>query len=136
MAKKVENIRMSLFLYWLSTILYSLSKAYAAFFFTSTNSTEYFIFLGLPNWFSIELGVGLFLGSAILILPQISPRLKEWSYFAFGVVEISAIIANLSLKSFTFFLILSAVLSVSLLIVSYKTYHVLYADHKMKLAKN
>jgi hypothetical protein len=82
MDKKKKNIKINTITYWISTVLYSLFRIYSAFYFISSNSQDYLIFLGLPNWFSFELGFGMFLGGLILIFPFFPARLKEWAYVA------------------------------------------------------
>ena len=130
MDKEKNTIRIITISYWVSTVLYSFLKLYGAFFFISSNSQDYLIFLGLPNWFSFELGFGMFLGGLILVFPFFPPRLKEWAYVAFGIVELSGFIANLALNSFKLVTSITMIFSVFLLVVSYQTFHKIYQNLK------
>jgi hypothetical protein len=130
MDKEKNTIRIITISYWFTTLLYSILKLYGAFFFISSNSQDYLIFLGLPNWFSFEFGFGLFLGGLILVFPFFPPRLKEWAYVAFGIVELSGFIANLSLNSFKLVISITMIISILLLVVSYQTFHKIYQNHK------
>jgi len=130
MDKKKKNIKINTISYWISTVLYSLLRIYGAFYFISSNSQDYLIFLGLPNWFSFELGFGMFLGGLILIFPFFPARLKEWAYVAFGIVEVSGFIASLTLNSFKLMASISLIISVLLLTVSYLTFHKLNEHFK------
>jgi hypothetical protein len=128
MDKEKNTIRIITISYWVSTVLYSFLKLYGAFFFISSNSQDYLIFLGLPNWFSFELGFGMFLGGLILAFPFFPPRLKEWAYVAFGIVELSGFIANLVLNSFKLLISINMIFSILLLVVSYLTFHKIYQN--------
>jgi hypothetical protein len=128
MDKEKNTIRIITISYWVTTVLYSFLKLYGAFFFISSNSQDYLIFLGLPNWFSFELGFGMFLGGLILAFPFFPPRLKEWAYVAFGIVELSGFIANLVLNSFKLLISINMIFSILLLVVSYLTFHKIYQN--------
>lgn len=52
--------------------------------------------LGLPDWFRVELTVAKFLGVAALLIPGLPARIKEFTYFGFAIVLLSAPIAHLS----------------------------------------
>jgi hypothetical protein len=128
MDKEKNTIRIITISYWVTTVLYSFLKLYGAFFFISSNSQDYLIYLGLPNWFSFELGFGMFLGGLILAFPFFPPRLKEWAYVAFGIVELSGFIANLVLNSFKLLISINMIFSILLLVVSYLTFHKIYQN--------
>ena len=114
-------------IYWVSTALVSALMLFSAFaYFTKPKMAEAFKHLGFPDYFRVELGIAKILGAIVLLTPMISSRYKEWAYFGFGIVFISAIIAHLSsgdgfngagLPLFAFVL----------LCVSYIYYHKLYA---------
>jgi hypothetical protein len=72
----------------------------------------------------------MFLGGLILAFPFFPPRLKEWAYVAFGIVELSGFIANLALNSFKLVTSITMIFSVFLLVVSYQTFHKIYQNHK------
>ena len=89
---KQDNI-----IYWACTGLVSALMLFSAFaYFTKPEMAEAFKHLGFPDYFRIELGIAKILGVIALLVPMISSRLKEWAYFGFSVVCISAIIAHLS----------------------------------------
>jgi hypothetical protein len=109
-------------IYWVSTILYALFSMSGIFFMNNPQSTDMMKHLGVPNWLSVELTIGKFIGGLILILPFIPKRIKEWAYVAFGIDVISAIISLVAVdgpspKSF------SPVIFLIILIISYTTFH-------------
>lgn len=125
-----RNSKINRIVYYIFSIIYSLIKIYGAFFFISPASDNYFFNLGLPGWLSVELGIGSFLGGLILIAPFIPNWLKEWAFIAFGIVEISALIASLSVKGFTlvsFF----PLISIGIWWVAYVNFHK-WTDHIKK----
>ena len=89
---KQDNI-----IYWACTGLVSALMLFSAFaYFTKPEMAEAFKHLGFPDYFRIELGIAKLLGVIALLVPMISSRLKEWAYFGFGIIFISAAIAHLS----------------------------------------
>jgi len=80
--------------YWRITagiIFFMLFSAYYA----STNAEE-FKHLGFPNYFRIEL-IGIkIIGVFLLLIPQVSQRVREWIYVGFVINLISAFIAKLN----------------------------------------
>jgi hypothetical protein len=70
----------------------------------------------------------MFLGGLILAFPFFPPRLKEWAYVAFGIVELSGFIANLVLNSFKLLISINMIFSILLLVVSYLTFHKIYQN--------
>jgi hypothetical protein len=72
----------------------------------------------------------MFLGGLILVFPFFPPRLKEWAYVAFGIVELSGFIANLALNSFKLVTSITMFITVLLLVVSYLTFHKLNEHFK------
>lgn len=48
----------------------------------------------LPNYLRVELTVFKILGIAVLLIPQMPMRIKEWAYAGFGITLISAIVAH------------------------------------------
>ena len=126
-----NNSSINRIIYYFFSVIYSLIKIYGGFYFISPDSDDFFFDLGLPNWFSLELGIGSFLGGLILIAPFIPNWLKEWAFIAFGIVEISALIASLSVKGFTlvsFF----PLISIAIWVVSYLTFHKMTNQIKKK----
>lgn len=80
--------------YWSVTggiIFFMLFSAYYA----GTNAVE-FKHLGFPNYFRIELIVIKVIGVVLLLIPQVSQRIREWIYVGFAINLISAFIAKLN----------------------------------------
>lgn len=77
--------------------------------------------LGFPDYFRIELAIAKILGASALVLP-IHATLKEWAYFGFMLIFISAIIAHLA-SGDTFSESLGGLGYLVILIVSYITFH-------------
>lgn len=80
--------------YWSITagiIFFMLFSAYYA----GTNAIE-FKHLGFPNYFRIELIVIKIIGVFLLLIPQVSQRVREWIYVGFVINLISAFIAKLN----------------------------------------
>ncbi len=82
--------------------------------------------LGYPDYFGVLLTISKVLGSLILIIPRLSPRLKEWAYAGFTFDFVFAFFSLWAVDGpigSTFFpLIVLAVLA-----VSYFSYHKLKA---------
>jgi hypothetical protein len=84
-------------LYWSTTGVISSVMLWSALNFSLNPEMKgAFARFGLPDWFRIELTVAKLLGAAVLLLPAIPRRVKEFAYFGFGLVLISAPIAHLS----------------------------------------
>ena len=85
-------------IYWVPTALVSLMMLFSAFaYFTKPEMADIMKnHLGFPDYFRVELGVAKILGVIALLAPMVSGRIKEWAYFGFGLVFVSAIIAHLS----------------------------------------
>jgi len=52
--------------------------------------------LGLPDWFKAELTAAKLLGVIVLLVAAIPQKIKEFAYFGFAIVLLSAPIAHLS----------------------------------------
>ena len=84
-------------IYWLTTGIISLMMLFSAFsYLTNEEIKAAFTQLGFPGYFRIELAVAKILGAAVLLLPMVSLRLKEFAYFGFAITFISAVIAHIS----------------------------------------
>jgi len=82
-------------IYWVSTSLAMLFGATTAFlYFNNQFMIAGFRYLGLPDYFRIELGIGKILGIFILLIPKVPKMIKEWAYVAFGITFISGMIAH------------------------------------------
>jgi hypothetical protein len=55
-----------------------------------------FVHLGFPAYFRIELSWAKFAGVAVLLLPMVPARFKEWAYAGFAITLVSALIAHLA----------------------------------------
>ena len=53
--------------------------------------------LGFPDYFRVELGVLKILGAIALLLPMVPAKIKEFAYFGFGLVFVSAVYSHLSI---------------------------------------
>lgn len=120
-AAKSSNTKGVKVIYWISTGLLALFILPGIFFMNSQMALDGMRHLGLPEWFRIELSIGVFIGGLILIIPM-NKRIKEWAYVALGIDYISAFIAHLYVDgpvagSF------SPLFTMALLIVSYICYH-------------
>lgn len=84
-------------IYWVLTILLSLSLALAGFMYlTAPVMAAGFMHFGFPAYFRIELGVAKIIGAIVLLLPMIPSRIKEWTYIGTAIVFVSAFIAHTS----------------------------------------
>lgn len=95
--QKENTMRKDKIIYWTTTIILGgmmLLSGYA--YFTNPTVAAGFGKLGFPDYFRVELGVAKILAAAILLVPQVPERVKEWSYVGLGITFISAIIAHLS----------------------------------------
>jgi hypothetical protein len=78
--------------------------------------------LGYPAYFGIAFTVFKVLGAIVLILPGISPRVKEWAYAGFAFDFIFAFISNIAVDGFTGLAFLPLAVF-AILIVSYMSYY-------------
>jgi hypothetical protein len=74
--------------------------------------------LGYPPYFSNLLGSGKLIGVCVLLAPGL-PKLKEWSYVAFGITVLSACYSHYS--SGDGWLALEPLVTFTALVVSYLT---------------
>lgn len=107
--------------YWISTLLVALFELSGAFFINSETAKEGMRHLMLPEWFRWELSIAHIIGGILLIVP-VPPRIKEWTYVAFGIDFISAFIAYAAVDGLTGNTFSPLVMLV-ILIVSYVSYH-------------
>lgn len=83
--------------YWLTTVLFALMMMSSALgYFISDAMKETFTQLGFPSFFRVELGIAKILGGAVLLLPFVKGKIKEWAYAGFTITVVSAFIAHLS----------------------------------------
>nr|WP_199082271.1 DoxX family protein [Pedobacter sp. ASV19] len=112
-------------IYWVTTGLLALFILPGIFFLNSPMAQEGTRHLGFPHWFSMEVGIGSFIGGLILIIPGLPARLKEWNYVALGIIYLSALIAHLSVDGVIGGAFVPLV-PFALLLISYIYYHKLY----------
>lgn len=92
---KTNNMKKITIAYWVSTGMISLMMLMSSFmYFSAPEVKEGFTHLGYPDYFRVELGFAKFLGAAVLLLPMINGRIKEWAYFGFFVTFVSAFVAH------------------------------------------
>jgi len=84
-------------IYWVSTGLFSFLMLFSAYsYFAKPELAAAFKHLGFPDYFRIELAVAKIIAALVLVIPQISTRVKEWAYAGLGITFISAAIAHFS----------------------------------------
>jgi hypothetical protein len=97
MVVKNHKMKKDKIIYWVLTVLLSLSLALAGFMYlTAPVMAAGFTHLGFPSFFRIELGVAKIIGAIVLLLPMIPFRIKEWAYIGTAIVFVSAFIAHTS----------------------------------------
>jgi hypothetical protein len=55
---------------------------------------DMFAHLGFPTYFRVELSYAKLAGVAVLLLPMVPSRVKEWAYAGFAITLVSALIAH------------------------------------------
>lgn len=81
--------------FWIATVLFALQMGFTAYAqLRIPDVAKAFSHLGFPSYFRIELSWAKFAGIAVLLLPMVSARLKEWAYAGFAITLISALIAH------------------------------------------
>ena len=109
--------------YWISTgFIFLFEGVVPALTSQSEMAKEGIRHLGYPAYFGIAFTIFKVLGAIVLIVPRISPRIKEWAYAGFAFDFIFAFISYMAVEGFTaigFF----PLLVFAILIISYITYH-------------
>lgn len=121
MKPKTKKSKALIITYWITTGLIALFELSGAFYLDSEIAKEGMRHLQLPDWFRWEVSIGHIIGGILLVVP-VPPRIKEWTYVAFGIDFISAFIAYTSIDGFGANA-MSPVVMLMLLIVSYVCYH-------------
>lgn len=80
-------------LYWVAKGFISFFMLFSAYF--SYTHAEDLRLLGFPDYFRIELVTAKVIGAFLLLIPQVSLRVKEWIYAGFMITMISALIAHI-----------------------------------------
>ena len=84
--------------YWVATALFCLEMTFTAYYEFLPQGAQAFARLGFPTAsFRIELSLAKLIGAAVLLLPVVPARLKEWAYAGFAINLISAVIAHSSI---------------------------------------
>jgi hypothetical protein len=85
--------------YWTVTTLFCLQMSFTAYYELLPQGAQAFTRLGFSNgYFRLELSLAKLVGVAVLLLPMVPARLKEWAYAGFAINLISAILAHLSIS--------------------------------------
>ena len=85
--------------YWLVTVLLCLEMCFTAYYEFLPQGAQAFARLGfLGGYFRVELSLAKLVGIALLLIPMIPARLKEWAYAGFAINLISAVIAHASIS--------------------------------------
>jgi hypothetical protein len=83
--------------FWISTLLFALQMGFTAYAqLRLPQVAQAFAHLGFPAYFRIELSAAKLAGVAVLLIPMIPARLKEWAYAGFAITLVSALIAHLA----------------------------------------
>lgn len=80
-------------LYWVAKLFISAFMLFSAYY--SYSHVSDLRALGFPDYFRIELVIAKVTGAVLLLVPQVSSRIKEWIYAGFGISMISALIAHI-----------------------------------------
>jgi hypothetical protein len=85
-------------LFWVFTALFCLEMCFTAYYELLPQGAQAFARLGFPNGaFRYELSLAKLVGVAVLLVPMMPARLKEWAYAGFAINLISAVIAHTSI---------------------------------------
>ncbi|MBK9396779.1 MAG: DoxX family protein [Saprospiraceae bacterium] len=110
-------------LFWTTTIIIFLFEGVMPALTSQTElAKEGIQHLGYPAYFGIALVVFKVVGTIILILPQVSARIKEWAYAGFGFDFIFASISHFAVDGMDFQSFFPLIIF-GILIVSYVNYH-------------
>ena len=86
-------------LFWIFTAFFCLEMSFTAYYELLLQGAQAFTRLGFASgYFRIELSLAKLAGVAVLLIPMIPPRLKEWAYAGFAINLVSAVIAHLSIS--------------------------------------
>jgi uncharacterized membrane protein (UPF0136 family) len=86
-------------LFWIFTTLFCLEMCFTAYYELLSQGAQAFTRLGFPNgYFRLELSLAKLAGVAVLLVPMVPARLKEWAYAGFAINLVSAIIAHTSIS--------------------------------------
>jgi hypothetical protein len=120
-------------LFWITTgILFLFEGVMPLFTFNSEMAREGIRHLGYPEYFRTMLVAFKVLGAITLVLPKISPRIKEWAYAGFTFDFVAASISHLSVDGFGFDAVFPLIF-IAILVISYVSYHRLVAEERPQM---
>lgn len=106
--------------YWVTTGLFSFVMAFSAYnYFTNPDVAAGFLHLGFPSYFRVELGILKLVGVAVLLIPQIPLKFKEWAYAGFLITLASAAVSHSASGDAANMVIMPIVFMVVLLVSNY-----------------
>ncbi|MXV49469.1 DoxX family protein [Pedobacter sp. HMF7647] len=109
--------------FWTSTIIIFLMEGVMPALTSQTElAKEGIRHLGYPEYFGTAFTVFKVLGALALIIPKVSPRVKEWAYAGFAFDFIFACISHAAVDGFGFQTIMPLIV-MGILITSYISYH-------------
>jgi hypothetical protein len=86
-------------LFWVFTALFCLEMSFTAYYELLPQGAQAFARLGFSAAsFRVELSLAKLAGVAVLLVPMVPARLKEWAYAGFTINLASALIAHLSIS--------------------------------------
>lgn len=110
-------------MFWIATsLIFIMEGVLPAFTSQSDMAIQGITSLGYPAYFSGLLAVFKVAGSLALIIPKVSPRIKEWAYAGFGIDFICAFASIWIVAGLNGTLVLPFVFMI-LLVISYISYH-------------
>ena len=112
-------------LYWVTTSIICLFASTAVFM-NSEMAKEGTQHVGIPRWLGLEISIGQLIGLVLLIVPAVPARFKEWAYVGFGIMYITATVADIAVGD-PFSNTVMAIVFFGSLLVSYTSYHKLQA---------
>lgn len=119
----MKKARTTKIIFWISTIIIFLMEGVMPALTSQTElAKEGIRHLGYPEYFGVALVVFKILGSLVLIIPAVSPRIKEWAYAGFAFDFIFACISHWAVDGFGWQTIFPLIL-LGILVVSYISYH-------------
>ena len=84
--------------FWISTVIFVLQMGFTAYAQLQLPQVAgEFARLGFPGYFRVELTWAKFAGLAVLLVPMIPARVKEWAYAGFAITLVSAVIAHVAI---------------------------------------
>jgi hypothetical protein len=86
-------------LFWIFTALFCLEMSFTAYYELLPEGAQAFARLGFSSsYFRYELSLAKLVGVAVLLVPMVPARVKEWAYAGFAINLVSAILAHLSIS--------------------------------------